>query len=156
MTLKLAIENAIRKAAPEIEEVIAEGQPEPSSPLLQIELADGFAGNGSATGDSWTMVGGLRELSNGGTVVKEIAGQPILFAALGERFYGYRPRCPECDGSLENAVLTAVELACPGCGSRYDVLRAGRCLDTPRLHLEPVPLLVGEDGLVKVALPVAA
>jgi Fe-S cluster biogenesis protein NfuA/nitrite reductase/ring-hydroxylating ferredoxin subunit len=156
MTLKLAIENAIRKAAPEIEEVIAEGQPEPSSPLLQIELADGFAGNGSATGDSWTMVGGLRELSNGGTVVKEIAGQPILFAALGERFYGYRPRCPECDGSLENAVLTAVELACPGCGSRYDVLRAGRCLDTPRLHLEPVPLLVGEDGLVKVALPAAA
>jgi Fe-S cluster biogenesis protein NfuA/nitrite reductase/ring-hydroxylating ferredoxin subunit len=156
MTLKLAIENAIRKAAPEIEEVIAEGQPEPSSPLLQIELADGFAGNGSVTGDSWTMVGGLRELSNGGTLVKEVAGQPILFAALGERFYGYRPRCPGCEGPLEGAGLIGVELTCPGCGGRYDLLRAGRCLDTPTLHLEPVPLLVGEDGLVKVALPAAA
>jgi hypothetical protein len=32
------------------------------------------------------------------------------------------------------------------------VLRAGRCLDAPQLHLDPVPLLTDDDGLVKVAL----
>jgi Fe-S cluster biogenesis protein NfuA len=43
MTLKLAIENAIHKAAPEVEEVIA--QDDPAAPgLLQIELAAGIAG----------------------------------------------------------------------------------------------------------------
>ena len=39
VTLKLAIENAIEKAAPEIEEVIAEEGAAPASSLLQIELA---------------------------------------------------------------------------------------------------------------------
>lgn len=39
VTLKLAIEHAIEKAAPEIEEVIAVEAPPSQSPLLQIELA---------------------------------------------------------------------------------------------------------------------
>ncbi|MDQ6818628.1 MAG: NifU family protein, partial [Actinomycetota bacterium] len=170
MTLKLAIENAIRKAAPEIEEVIAEEEPtepaspllkiEPASPLLQIDLGSALgvtpAAAGPEPGGSWEMAGGLPELSGGGLLVKPISGQQILFLALEGRFYGYRPRCPACDGSLDGAVLRGAELACPGCGNRYDAIRAGRCLDAPQLHLEPVPLLVGEDGLVKVALPVAA
>jgi hypothetical protein len=44
------------------------------------------------------------------------------------------------------------ELACPSCRHRYDVVRAGRCLDAPELQLEPVPLLVDEAGLVRVAV----
>ncbi len=162
MTLKLAIENAIRKAAPEIEEVIAEDPaagPAASS-LLQIEMtpADGAAlpMAPAPSGGDWAMVGGLPELSGGGLVVKPIGGQPILFLKLDNRLYGYRPICPACAQSLAGATVHGVELTCPGCGNRYDVLRAGRCLDSPQLHLEPVPLLVGDDGLVKVALAVAA
>src|SRR5207302_10172161 len=67
VTLKLAIENAIRKSAPEVEQVIAE-EPEPSAaPLIQIEVAtpppelDG----------SWEMAGGLPELSSCAVLVKE-------------------------------------------------------------------------------------
>jgi Fe-S cluster biogenesis protein NfuA/nitrite reductase/ring-hydroxylating ferredoxin subunit len=165
MTLKLAIENAIRKAAPEIEEVIADaGMAAPvtpaASPLLQIEVLPGVGSSPSSTppelDGAWTMVGGLPELSGGGLVVKSIGGQPILFLKLEHRVYGYRPHCPACQASLAGATVQAVELTCPDCGNRYDVLRAGRCLDSPQLHLEPVPLLVGEDGLVKVALAVAA
>ncbi len=196
MTLKLAIEDAIHKAAPEIEEVIAdEAGSEPSgagllqidqvdagetvSPpsgteLLQIELAPAMAGmaGAPATGPapatgagpgpapaleaSWNMAGGLPELSGGGMVVKQVGGQPILFLKAGDRFYGYRPECPACEAPLAGAQLRAAELTCPSCGDRYDILRAGRGLDAPARHLEPVPLLVGEDGLVKVALPVAA
>jgi hypothetical protein len=35
-------------------------------------------------------------------------------------------------------------------------MRAGRCLDLPQLHLEPVPLLTDPDGLVRVALAAPA
>jgi hypothetical protein len=43
-------------------------------------------------------------------------------------------------------------LVCSTCGQRYDVIRAGRGLDQPDLHLEPFPLLV-EQGKTRVALP---
>jgi Fe-S cluster biogenesis protein NfuA/nitrite reductase/ring-hydroxylating ferredoxin subunit len=152
MTLKLAIENAIHKAAPEIEEVVAQDDaPDDGSPLLQIELAPG-----GSVGGEWTVAGGLPELAGGGLVVKQVAGQPILFLKLGEGVYGYRPECPACGYALADAALEGIELTCPGCGHRYDALRAGRCLDSPLLHLEPVPLLAGDDGLVRVALAVAA
>jgi hypothetical protein len=62
--------------------------------------------------------------------------------------------CPACGASLEDAGLSATELTCPGCANRYDVLRAGRCLDAPALHLDPVPLLVDPSGIIKVALGV--
>jgi Fe-S cluster biogenesis protein NfuA/nitrite reductase/ring-hydroxylating ferredoxin subunit len=166
MTLKLAIENAIHKAAPEIEDVVADGggaaaaAPAPGA-LLQIDFTPAgsdtlpMAGAPDAGGE-WTMAGGLPELSGGGLALKRIAGQPVLFLRLADRFYGYRPECPACGESLGDAALHATELTCRGCGNRYDVLRAGRCLDSPQLHLEPVPLLVGQDGLVKVALAVPA
>ncbi len=65
--------------------------------------------------------------------------------------------CPGCGSSLEGgtlagAGLVGAELSCPGCAHRYDVVRAGRCLDAPELHLEPVPLLVDDAGLIRVAV----
>jgi nitrite reductase/ring-hydroxylating ferredoxin subunit len=160
MTLKLAIENAIHKAAPEIEQVLAEGAPTPAhapgEQLLQIELAGHPKSSEPARealeSSSWTMAGGMPELANGGTLVKPIGGQQILFLKLSGRLYGYRPLCPACRRSMAGAAVEGVELSCPGCGLRYDALRAGRCLEKPSLHLEPVPLLVGDDGLAKVAL----
>lgn len=166
MTLKLAIENAIRKEAPEIEEVVADGAiSEQQNPLIQLEVSPGLSGQqgspgaGAAPADpagAWAMAGGIPELSGGGTVLKPVSGQAILFLKIQETFYGYRPVCPACEGSLADAELKGAELTCRACGNRYDALRAGRCLDAPQLHLEPVPLLVGEDGLVKVALAAAA
>jgi nitrite reductase/ring-hydroxylating ferredoxin subunit len=102
------------------------------------------------------MAGGLPELAGGGLVIKRVGGQAVLFMRASGRLYGYRPACPACAQSLDSATLAGGELRCESCGSRYDVLRAGRCLDSPQLHLEPVPLLVSDDGLVKVALPIAA
>jgi Fe-S cluster biogenesis protein NfuA/nitrite reductase/ring-hydroxylating ferredoxin subunit len=159
MTLKLAIEDAIHKAAPEIDEVIADGalDSEPAPALLQLEVLGGPAqaqappptGDG---GGGWAMAGGLPQLSGGGSLVTEVAGERVLFLRLGEDLYAYRPSCPSCEASLEAAGLSGAELACPGCGNRYDARRAGRCLDDAELHLEPLPLLHDEAGLVKVAL----
>ncbi len=165
MTLKLAIEEAIFKAAPDVEEVRAEGAVEeiapPTAPpggLIQLEVLQPAAPSGPAPAQPfgpWAMAGGMPELSGGGPVVKVVAGERLLFARLGETVYAYRPTCPGCEQELDDASLRAAELTC-ACGQRFDLLRAGRCLDQPQLHLAPVPLLEDESGLVKVALGAAA
>jgi len=154
MTLKLAIEDAIHKAAPDVVEVEAEGVSAPATPagptLLQLEVSDAVRGPDPAEG--WATAGGLPELSGGGTLVKPVSGDRVLFIAIEDTYYAYRPACPGCSEELETATLTGAELACASCGQRFDIRRAGRCLDQPELYLEPVPLLVDDTGLVKVAL----
>ena len=164
VTLKLAIEEAIFKAAPDVESVEAEdpgAEPAPAVsgiPLPIVQVAPGGAAPGPANGDGagWATAGGLPELSGGGKVIKDVAGEPLLFLRLESDYYAYRPQCPGCGASLEGAALKAAELACLECGHVYDARRAGRCLDRPQLHLEPVPLLVGDSGLVKVAVGAGA
>jgi Fe-S cluster biogenesis protein NfuA/nitrite reductase/ring-hydroxylating ferredoxin subunit len=159
MTLKLAIEDAVLKAAPDVERVEAEAEGEPAAApgLLQIEVIRPAEPEGA-----WAPAGSLPQLHPGGVLRKEIAGEAVLFLRLADGTpYAYRPLCPACggsleDGSLDAAGLVGAELSCPGCGHRYDVVRAGRCVDAPELHLEPVPLLVDDAGLVRVALRAAA
>lgn len=160
VTLKLAIEEAVLKAVPEVGSIEAEGVTDsPSQPnLIPLQVAPALRNgeNGAAGGEqgSWAIVGGLPELSGGGVLLKEVSGEPVLFMKLEDNaFYAYRHLCPGCEESLEAAALGRGELACAGCGNRYDVRRAGRCLDAPRLYLEPIPLLVTDAGIVKVALP---
>jgi len=146
MTLKLAIEDAILKAAPDVAEVRAEDDGSPVLPVVHAGPAPSLAPG------TWATAGGMPPLSGGGTVLLQVSGEPVLFLRPSERIYAYRPDCPSCGASLSEGRLQAAELTCPGCASRFDVLRAGRCLDAPQLHLEPVPLLVDEAGLVRVAL----
>ncbi|CAA9521839.1 MAG: Uncharacterized NifU-like protein MSMEG_2718 [uncultured Solirubrobacterales bacterium] len=160
-TLKLAIEEAIFKAAPEVEAVEAEGVEEPASSMkvIQLPVAEAVRDDDApapASGGAWATAGGLPEISGGGTVVKKVSGEPVLFLKVEDVPYGYRPRCPGCWKSLANAALQGTELTCAACGTRYDVRRAGRCLDAPDLNLDPVPLLVTDGGLVKVAVGSAA
>ena len=170
MTLKLAIEEAVLKAAPDLDgieaEGVAEAKPAPNivaGPTLrrkekkQQPEEDGVA---------WAVVGGLPQLTGGGMLAKEVSGEPVLFVKLANDLYAYRNLCPDCGGSLEGGNLRVAELSCPGCEHRYDVRRAGRCLDAPQLHLEPIPLLeteidveeregTGQRSIVKIAQPSA-
>jgi Fe-S cluster biogenesis protein NfuA/nitrite reductase/ring-hydroxylating ferredoxin subunit len=151
VTLKLAIEDAIHRAAPDIEEIVAEGVSEPAAApgpvLLQLEVPESMR----PAEAGWAVAGVLPDLADGGLIVKQVVGEELLFARVGASVYSYRPRCAACGESLAGASLTATTLECGSCGSQFDVMRAGRCLDSPQLHLEPVPLLV-DEGLVKVAL----
>lgn len=159
MTLKLAIEEAVQKAAPELEGVEAEGVEEPPpKPTTTIVAGPTLSRkkkkqpeNGAS---SWTAVEGL-DLSNGAMLAREVAGEPVLFLRLAGSHYAYRDACPGCGESLARGELRVADLTCSGCGQGYDARRAGRSLDGSPLHLEPVPLLVGEDGTVKVASPSA-
>ncbi len=98
----------------------------------------------------------MSELAAGEPRCRQVGGEEILFLRLAGELYAYRPACPGCEASLEGAGLDGTALVCAGCGNRYDVLRAGRCLDHPALHLEPVPLLSDEEGQVRIALPAPA
>jgi Fe-S cluster biogenesis protein NfuA/nitrite reductase/ring-hydroxylating ferredoxin subunit len=160
VTLKLAIEDAVQKAAPDLERIEAEGVTEPppkpattfvAGPTLRKKERK----QPQEEQASWTVVGGLPQLSGGEMLLREVSGEPVLFMKLGDDFYAYRHLCPGCGESLENGSLSGTELTCSGCGHRYDVRRAGRCLDAPQVHLEPIPLLVSEEGVVKIAPPSA-
>ena len=150
-TMRLAIEDALAKAAPELAGVEAEGvaDPAPATPLLQLGRVR--RQDAPAAGDGWSVVGALPQLGSGGTLVREVGGDSMLFVRVDGTPYAYRGACPACSAPLEGAEVDAGELACPGCGRRYDVRRAGRCLDLPSLSLEPVPLLESDAGLLKVA-----
>jgi len=167
VTLRLAIEEAIQKTAPDLEDIEAEGVAE--EPKLAPTIVAGPTlrkkekKRPQEDGASWTVVGGLPQLSSGRMLVKEVSDEPVLFLKLGDDFYAYRRLCPGCGESLEGGGLDEAVLTCSGCSRRYDVRRAGRCLDDPQLHLEPIPLLVdevaveerqghGQRSIVKIAL----
>jgi Fe-S cluster biogenesis protein NfuA/nitrite reductase/ring-hydroxylating ferredoxin subunit len=168
VTLKLAIEEAIQKTAPDLERIQAEGVAEEPRPTIIAgpTLRKKEKKRPQEDGASWTVVGGLPQLSSGEVLVKEVSDEPVLFLKLGNDFYAYRHLCPGCGESLERGRLDGAELACSGCSHRYDVRRAGRCLDDSQLHMEPIPLLVeevtveerqglGRRSIVKIALPSA-
>jgi nitrite reductase/ring-hydroxylating ferredoxin subunit len=103
-------------------------------------------------GNRWTTAGPLPQLRGGGSVLKEVAGEPVLFLRVDGTCYAYRPACAACGHSLEDAELRAAELRCAGCGRVYSVRKAGRCAEVPGLSLTPVPLLEDDAGMVKVAV----
>lgn len=165
MTLKLAIEEAIYAAAPDVVSIEAEGVSEQAvaTGFVQIGASQrgnngnhspGENGNGKAklASKAWEEVTDLAALDQSTVRLLEVGGRSILFCRLGESFYAYGNRCPGCGSALQEARLELTNLVCPKCREQYDVIRAGRGLDQPNLHLEPFPLLF-EQGRAKVALP---
>jgi Fe-S cluster biogenesis protein NfuA/nitrite reductase/ring-hydroxylating ferredoxin subunit len=140
MTLKLAIEDAIHKAAPDVEDVVAEGTPKPAPGLLQIEMP------------SWADAGAIADLPADAPTVMAAGGHELVFVRLGRAAYAYDRVCGGCGADLSGATLDGAILTCASCGGGFDVRHAGRRVDDDDEHLEPVPLLVGEDGRMRVAV----
>jgi Fe-S cluster biogenesis protein NfuA/nitrite reductase/ring-hydroxylating ferredoxin subunit len=183
LTLKLAIEEAIYAAAPDVVAIEAEGvQEQPAASqtgFVQIGKTRTNAGNGNRNGNGdgvlseppalaggrngqsdgngyaknvWEDVADLASLPQSSLRMIDISGRSILFCRLGESYYAYGNSCPGCGQQLQGAQLELTNLVCPHCRQQYDVIRAGRGLDQPSLHLEPFPLLF-EQGRARVALP---
>ncbi|KGI80691.1 hypothetical protein IL38_15120 [Actinopolyspora erythraea] len=163
VTVKLAIEDAVRKAAPEVADIAVEGMAQPETtaagpggrPLLPLASDSDNGGSTVPESAAWVNLDGLARLSEGEFTSVEAGGTSVLLCNVDGSLYAYRDRCPDCGGELGRASLHGGELRCPGCARSYDVRLAGREEQDPNLHLEPLPLLA-DDGGVRLAVPEVA
>jgi Fe-S cluster biogenesis protein NfuA/nitrite reductase/ring-hydroxylating ferredoxin subunit len=166
VTLELAVEDAIRAAAPEVSsiEVVApeasSAEPTtviPAESLLAQVHARGHANGGRAA--AWHPLPDLADLAPGEVGGFSLAGAAVLACRVGDQLYAYRDHCPACDGSMAGAVLHRQAatgepvLRCPRCHAHFDVVHAGASLDDGlSRHLDPIPLLL-RDGVLSIAVP---
>jgi Fe-S cluster biogenesis protein NfuA/nitrite reductase/ring-hydroxylating ferredoxin subunit len=156
VTLKLAIEDAVLKAAPEIHAVEAvddehaPAAPAPTGAVLPMV----HSGLPLSTPARWAAAGAFAMLSESAMPLRrEIDGAALLFCTLDDELYAYVDRCPGCQGPMQDPAIDGDgALRCGGCGRRYDVRRAGQAVGGGLLQLDPVPLLIGDGGAVRVAL----
>jgi Fe-S cluster biogenesis protein NfuA/nitrite reductase/ring-hydroxylating ferredoxin subunit len=166
VTLELAVEDAIRAAAPEVSSIevvapeAAAAEPTtviPAESLLAQVHARGHANGGSSA--AWHPVPDLADLAPGEVGGFSVGGAVVLACRVGDQVYVYRDHCPACDGSLAGAALHRPVagrdpvLRCPRCRAHFDVVHAGASFDdgTTR-HLDPIPLLL-RDGVLSIAVP---
>jgi Fe-S cluster biogenesis protein NfuA/nitrite reductase/ring-hydroxylating ferredoxin subunit len=146
LTVKLAVEGAIREVAPELSSIEVEGGQNSNQSAL-----NGLAGHAP----KWTALASAPKVEPGALATIETGGARIVLCRVGPSLYAYRDCCPECAGAIHTGSLDQTVLSCPSCGQRYDVRLAGRSLENRKLHLEPVPLLEDDAG-VRVALAEAS
>jgi Fe-S cluster biogenesis protein NfuA len=159
VTVQLAITGAVQAAAPEVTDVVVEGMTAPPAPaLLQIGRRpgpDSAASDGAgADGANWVTLPGIGPPSSR-PVLAAAGDLAVLVCSVRGTLYAYRDGCAACGSSLADGKLDRERLTCPGCATRYDVRLAGRGLDDPSLHLDPLPLLADSQG-VRVAVPETA
>ena len=159
VTLTLAVETAIRDAAPEVTGVEVEAAPAAGTTTASVIPVTALRSRLDA-GASWTTVEGLGVLAPGEVGGFSVTGTTVVGIRVGSDLYAYRDRCPSCGGSLADGSVARrlggsvddAVLRCPSCHGHFDVRHAGRGLDGTDAHLEPVPLLA-HDGVVALALP---
>jgi len=146
-TLELAIERALEETAPDLLGLDVEGvvapAPRPQEPAADVEWVEleGVAGL-----ERGKLVG-----AGGGIVVNGGAGGGLVVANVAGTLLAYHDHCAGCDAPLTRGTLVGGTLTCAQCERRFDLPRAGQCLDDEALQLQPVPLL-RNGGPVRVAL----
>jgi Fe-S cluster biogenesis protein NfuA/nitrite reductase/ring-hydroxylating ferredoxin subunit len=163
VTLELAVQDAIRAAAPEVLRIDVE-EPAPATGVIPVsQLTARLRTNEPAAGVQWSAAARVEDLPVGGLHRTTVGGLEVVLCRLLSGVYAYRDACAACQVSFEGAGLQrspalpgSAVLTCPGCGAHYDVRGAGADVDVPGRHLEPVPLL-DRDGVVEIAVrsPVA-
>ncbi|WP_062998236.1 NifU family protein [Nocardia mikamii] len=154
VTLELAVEDAVRAAAPEITAIdVVTAEPAADAAVIAPDTLFSHV----RTGGNWVGAPELAQLSANEVGGFALAGLPVLACRVGDEIYVYRDHCPACDRSLAGAALHRgvhgdPVLRCPGCHAHFDVVHAGARLDGAG-HLEPLPVLV-RDGELSVAVPV--
>src|ERR1700744_2452609 len=160
VTLELAVEDAIRAAAPEISSIELV-TPEAAAAVIPAEslLAQVHSRAQPNSGATWHPVPDLADLSAGEVGGFSVDGVVVLAFRVGDQLYAYRDHCPASDGSLagagrpRGAAGGEPVLRCPRCRAHFDVVHAGAGLDDgAQRHLDPIPLLV-RDGVLSLAVP---
>ncbi|OBG52529.1 NifU family protein [Mycobacterium sp. E735] len=148
VTLELAVEDAVRAAAPEISAIeVVTAQPGTTSVIPAESLLARVHSNGS---NSWHPAPELAELAPGEVAGYRVAATTVLACRVGDQTFAYRDHCPVCNTTLAGAKLHGAQLRCPNCRTDFDAVHAGAGANGA--HLDPLPLLT-RDGVLSVALP---
>jgi Fe-S cluster biogenesis protein NfuA len=162
VTLQLAVETAIEKAAPEITGIEVETPPTDTSGARSLISIDALRSRLDAPprdGDvEWVGVPALTELGNHEIAGLSVGGRDVFGCRELTDIFVYRDVCPACAGSFAGATLIEVgagvtAVRCPTCGKEYDVRKAGADAHGGHGHLDPLPALLRDDGW-HVAVPV--
>ncbi|WP_245545915.1 NifU family protein [Nocardia higoensis] len=159
VTLELAVQDAIRAAAPEIETIEVVAAPTEHAAPIPADSLFSRVRSSDAPG-SWVATPELADLVPGEVGGFAVAGLPVLACRVGEQVFAYRDLCPVCAHSLAGAALHRrpglpvgdAVLRCPTCRAHFDIVAAGARIDGDG-HLEPLPVLA-RDGVLSVAVPV--
>ncbi|WP_458685772.1 NifU family protein [Nocardia tengchongensis] len=163
VTLELAVEDAVRAAAPEIEtiEVVA-AEPDSNAGVIPAESLLARIHSNGEHGGHWIGAPELAQLGAGEVGGFAVAGAAVLACRVGDDLFVYRDHCASCGNSMAGAALHrragfgsgAAVLRCPVCRAHFDVVHAGARLDGDG-HLEPLPVLI-RSGTPQVAMPMEA
>lgn len=154
VTLELAVQDAIREAAPEISDIELVAAETDSSPA--VIPVDSLLQRVHTAGPStaWRPVPEMADLQDAEVGGFRIAGMTALACRIAGDVYAYRDRCAACSGSLAGARLTGAVLRCSACGAGFDVVHAGVGVGGDS-RLEPIPLLE-RDGVLSAAVAMSA
>jgi Fe-S cluster biogenesis protein NfuA/nitrite reductase/ring-hydroxylating ferredoxin subunit len=153
LTVKLAVESAIKESAPEVTRIEVHGLVE--AVKQEPHLPPGVHVNGHAEEPSWISLAPSPELPSGTLAATEVPGAKLLLCRVDDRLYAYRDGCPACGAAIVCGELAGDLLTCPSCAERYDVRLAGRSIRHREIHLEPIPLLEDAYG-IRIALGASA
>lgn len=148
VTLELAVEDAVRAAAPEVSSIqVVTADPGTPGVIPAESLLARVHSNGSS---SWHPAPELAELTPGEVAGYRFDATTVLACRVDDQTFAYRDHCPVCDATLAGAKLHGAQLRCPRCGTDFDAVHAGAGANGA--HLDPLPLL-DRDGVLSVALP---
>jgi Fe-S cluster biogenesis protein NfuA/nitrite reductase/ring-hydroxylating ferredoxin subunit len=150
VTLELAVEDAVRTAAPEIDsvEAVAAG----SESVIPVDSLMSRVHAGGREPTTWHPVPELDELSPGEVAGFALGDTVVLACRVDDAVLAYLDRCPECADSLAGASLSGTVLRCPHCHARFDVVHAGTGVGETVRNLRPVPVRA-RDGVLSMAVP---
>lgn len=166
VTLKLAVEGAIEAAAPEVISIEVEtpsADAAAKSGIISVESLSARLRAPAvdvAGGASWAVVPGFDQMPAGVAAGVEVAGLDVIICKVGTTTYAYQAPCGACGASLAGAAIErllgsgrrSAVLTCPACRGHFSVQEAGKGLDDPDVHLDPLPLLE-RDGVIEIAVP---
>ena len=154
LTVKLAVEGAIREAAPEALKIEVEGITDPGSSAAAHKSSREQSVDIEPT---WVSIGDQNGFPASRLTSSEALGSRIVLSRVDGILYAFRDACPACGSLMGGGNVNGSLLVCPSCNKNYDPRLAGRSIESRGLHLEPVPLLEDRDGVrVAIASPVAS
>ncbi|MBE3562928.1 MAG: NifU family protein [Hydrogenibacillus schlegelii] len=137
LTLKNAVEEAIRARVPEIAQVRMAKEDVGSGylPLNGIDERPDLAASG------WIEGPDVDALEEGKPTAVSRGDTSILLVRLEGKVMAYRNECPHMGMPLETGLVDGGVITCSWHGFRFD-LSSGECLTAPHVQLEPFPVRV--------------